>query len=185
MNDSVTSQTDAQFGSLDALRRGDIEFDQARPLCRGCSQQDRCQLGIEVGRDDSIDGVSGTVTFPMWCEGGPGVVHGGMTLAALDEVSGLVHTSAGILAVTAGLNALFHRPVPVSTALAVTARLTGVSEDGSRRYSQAEIIRGDGKLLAEAAGEFVVRDPQQHFSRAATVNETAQSGNEPTPAQEY
>ncbi len=180
MSENVTEQTNAQFGVPGGAFGGAMSSSaMSGRYVVDAPPTTAASLGWRLAATTSNNGVSGSITFPKWCEGGPGVVHGGMALAALDEVSGLVHTSAGILAVTAGITARFRRPVPVATTLSVVARLTGASEDGSRRYTQAEIIRGDGKLLAEASGEFVVRDPQQHFVRAAATNESARSSPDP------
>jgi acyl-coenzyme A thioesterase PaaI-like protein len=166
MTDEIRAAVADQFGRL-----GNSPADE-KPmhiLCRGCSRQGTCQLGISLttGRPGDI---GGTVTFPARCEGGPGVVHGGMILAALDEVMGLVHAGSGVLAVTASAQAQFHRPVPVGTPLEISARLSATSADGSRRTTEAVIRRADGKPLASAKGDFVVRDPEKHFVRAAETH---------------
>jgi acyl-coenzyme A thioesterase PaaI-like protein len=93
-----------------------------------------------------------------------------MILAALDEVMGLVHAGDGVLAVTATTQSRFHRPVPVGTPLEISAQLMATSPDGTRRTTEAVIRRADGKPLASASGEFVVRDPEKHFVRAAQTH---------------
>lgn len=166
MTEDVRAAVADQFGQLGTAPADDAP---THILCRGCARRGACQLGISLttGRPDEI---SGAVTFPDWCEGGPGVVHGGMILAALDEIMGLVHAGAGVLAVTATAHAQFHRPVPVRTPLEISARLAATSEDGSRRTTEAVIRRADGKPLASASGDFVVRNPEKHFVRAAETH---------------
>lgn len=151
-------------------RRVAEQYDGAkRVLCYGCSKANACQLGLTL-EAAGPDRIAGTVTFPDWCEGGPGVVHGGYTMAALDEIAGTVHAFAGILAVTSTFECVMHRPVPVGIALDVVGELVGISDDQRIRHARATIVRPDGKLLAEAAGRFVVRDPLTHFTRAAAAN---------------
>lgn len=150
----------SQFQQLQRIRSGELSFDDARIRCRACTARGHCQLGVRVTRDDAIDGVSGTVLLPDWCEGGPRTAHGGMVAAVLEEVLGLVHTSTGVLAVTVHLSTTFHRPVPVGQPLRVQARLTETHPDG-RRLAVATLATD--RLLAEGAGEFKARDPARHF----------------------
>ena len=169
MTEDVRAAVADQFGQLGKAPADDGADSPTHILCRGCAGRGTCQLGISL-TDGRPGDITGTVIFPAWCEGGPGVVHGGMILAALDEVMGLVHAGSSVLAVTATAQAKFHRPVPVRTSLEITARLAATSEDGGRRTAEAVIRRADGKPLASASGDFVVRDPEKHFVRAADTH---------------
>lgn len=166
MTDDIRAAVADQFGHIGKQGAVKSTAPPLHVLCRGCTQEGRCQLGISL-TTGGVGQIAGTITFPARCEGGPGVVHGGMILAALDEVMGLVHAGDGVLAVTATTSAQFHRPVPVLTPLEISARLAATSADGTRRTTEAVIRRADGKPLASATGDFVVRDPEKHFVRAA------------------
>jgi acyl-coenzyme A thioesterase PaaI-like protein len=91
-------------------------------------------------------------------QGGPGIVHGGLVAAALDEACGLLATWHRFPTVTARLAVRFRRPVPINTDLAVTARVERV--EGSR----IEIVGTlDAKeTLAHAHGWFL-HVPLEHF----------------------
>src|SRR4051794_10652015 len=168
MTDDVLAAVADQFGHIGKPSAAEATS-PLHILCRGCASAGSCQLGISL-TTGGVGEISGTVTFPARCEGGPGVVHGGMILAALDEVMGLVHAGSGVLAVTATTSAQFHRPVPVETPLDISARLAATSADGARRSTQAVIRRADGKPLVSASGDFMVRDPDKHFVRAADTH---------------
>jgi acyl-coenzyme A thioesterase PaaI-like protein len=151
------------LADLPRIGRGELSFDTARVFCRGCSADRLCRLGLDLRRDEPARGVRGTVVFPEWSEGGGGAVHGGMVMAALDEILSAVHLSAGRLGITVTFAASFHRPVPITTTLTVRGWLT--SETGDRSRVEGSISSGKG-VLASASGDYVVRDPVGHYTRA-------------------
>jgi acyl-coenzyme A thioesterase PaaI-like protein len=94
-------------------------------------------------------------------QAGPGIVHGGLVAAALDEACGLLATWYRFPAVTARMFVRYRRPVPINAELAVAAWLT--SSHGRRIHVDAELRAGaDGDLLAEARGAFL-HVPLEHF----------------------
>lgn len=157
-----------RFGVLRKIRDGSVSFDDARIFCQACHERGECQLGISLRRNDRINGVSGTVTLPRHCEGGPGVAHGGMVLAVLEEAIGSVHTSSGLLAVTVTMEAAFLGPVPVMRPLRLWGSLMDTHDDGRRRIAHAAIE--SERVLATAVGKSKVREPNQHFSPAVERN---------------
>jgi len=95
----------------------------------------------------------GKVRVDLWVtpdyEGYPGVVHGGIIAAILDECGGRAHMmESGRFLVTAQLNVRYRLPVPTETKLIV------IGEAGDRRgrvsYAHSEIQNLDGEILAEA-----------------------------------
>ena len=56
-------------------------------------------------------------------QGGPGLAHGGLVSAALDEACGLLATWYAFPAVTARMFVRFRRPVPINTELLLRARI--------------------------------------------------------------
>ena len=92
-------------------------------------------------------------------QGGPGLVHGGLVAAALDEACGLLATWYRFPTVTARIFVRYRRPVPINTELLARAELT--SERGRRLRVAAQI--GDGnEVLAEARAAFL-HVPLEHF----------------------
>jgi len=92
-------------------------------------------------------------------QAGPGLVHGGLVAAALDEACGLLATWYRFPAVTARIFVRYRHPVPIKTQLLVRARL--VSERGRRLHVDGELTDGND-VLAEARAAFL-HVPLEHF----------------------
>jgi acyl-coenzyme A thioesterase PaaI-like protein len=99
------------------------------------------------------------VTFGVHHQGGPGIVHGGIVAAALDEACGLLATWHRFPTVTARFAIRYRLPVPIGRALRVTSLVT--AERGRRIEIAAELRDGEA-LLAEADGAFL-HVPLEHF----------------------
>jgi acyl-coenzyme A thioesterase PaaI-like protein len=99
------------------------------------------------------------VTFREHHQGGPGIVHGGVVGAALDEACGLLATWHRFPAVTARFAIRYRRPVPINRTLQIAARVTA---DRGRRIEIGAELRDGDELLAEADGAFL-HVPLEHF----------------------
>ncbi len=89
------------------------------------------------------------ISIPKEYEGYPGVVHGGIVAAILDETGGRAHmTEPTIFMVTAQLNVRYRKPVPSGSRLEVI----GIAGERRGKVSHAHSeIRGEkGEVLAEA-----------------------------------
>ena len=88
-------------------------------------------------------------SVPAQYEGYPGVVHGGIIAAILDETGGRAHMVDPFkFMVTAQLNVRYRKPVPSETPLIILGRA------GNRRgrvaHAQSEIMNLEGDVLADA-----------------------------------
>jgi acyl-coenzyme A thioesterase PaaI-like protein len=92
-------------------------------------------------------------------QAGPGLVHGGLVAAALDEACGLLATWYRFPTVTGRLFVHFRKPVPINTELLIRARLEG--ERGRRIDVEGEIVDG-ADIFAQARAE-LVHVPLEHF----------------------
>ena len=99
------------------------------------------------------------VTFAPHHQGGPGIAHGGIVGAALDEACGLLATWHRFPAVTARIAIRYRRPAPINRTLLITSRVTA---DRGRRIEIAAELRDGDELLAEADGVFL-HVPLEHF----------------------
>jgi acyl-coenzyme A thioesterase PaaI-like protein len=99
------------------------------------------------------------VTFAPHHQGGPGLAHGGVVGAALDEACGLLATWHRFPTVTARISIRYRRPVPINRAVLLRSRIT--AERGRRIEVAAELVDGD-ELLADASGTFL-HVPLEHF----------------------
>lgn len=95
----------------------------------------------------------GKVRADLWLtceyEGYPGVVHGGIIAAILDECGGRAHmVELDRFMVTAQLNVRYRKPVPTETDLVV------IGEAGDRKgrvsYAHSEIQNPAGEIFADA-----------------------------------
>ncbi len=125
--------------------------DSPRRWCYGCGEANPEGLQIEF----AVEGTTAVGRFQARTlhQGFPGLVHGGITAAALDEAMGWAVFAAGIWAVTARMEVRYRRPLPLDQELTVRGEVT---RDRGRRLEVAAAIRSvEGRLLAEANAVFV------------------------------
>ncbi|HEU5322016.1 MAG TPA: hotdog fold domain-containing protein, partial [Methylomirabilota bacterium] len=109
-------------------------LDSPRRWCFGCGEANPEGLHIQF----QIEGRRATGEFearPVH-QGYPGVAHGGIAAAAIDEAMGWAMYAAGAWAMTARLEVKYRRPLPLGEPLEVTA----------------EVLKDRGRWL-EAEGE--------------------------------
>ena len=128
------------------------------PACWGCG---RNAAGIELPlpEREGIEEYEAWLAFDERHQGGPGIVHGGLVAAALDEACGLLATWYRFPTVTGRLFVNYRRPVPINTELLVRATVEGSS--GRRIRVRGELLDGD-EPLAEARAAFL-HVPLEHF----------------------
>ncbi|MDT3399996.1 PaaI family thioesterase [Streptomyces sp. B1866] len=140
--------------------------------CFGCgtSQPHGLHLRAVAG-----EGVSLTAEFTVRPEhqGAPGLAHGGVLAAALDESLGALNWLLRVISVTGRLETDFLRPVPVGAVLHLEARATAVA--GRRIFTTATGRLGgpDGPVAVRADAVFV-EVKLDHFiehGRAEEINE--------------
>lgn len=105
--------------------------------------------------------VTAEYSVPRKYEGYPGIVHGGIVAAMMDEVTyrAVMRGDPPRFVVTARLNMRYRKPVPVETPLRMTGR---VVEDKGRVVTAAGELFGPGEvLLAEA--EVVLMEVDRAF----------------------
>ena len=92
-------------------------------------------------------------------QGYPGVVHGGIVTAMLDETLGRVAIAAERWMVTGRINIRFRQPIPLGETLTVVGEVVA----WKKRVLEArgEIRLADGQVGAEATGTFLEIPPEQ------------------------
>ena len=128
------------------------------PACWGCGAAPggiRLPHPVEPGAKE----YEAWFAFDERHQGGPGLAHGGMVAAALDEACGLLATWYRFPTVTARIFVRYRRPVEINAELLIRARLE--SERGRRLRVRGEIVDG-GDVLAEARAAFL-HVPLSHF----------------------
>jgi uncharacterized protein (TIGR00369 family) len=89
-------------------------------------------------------------------QGYPGLLHGGISSAILDETIGravMIRHPQDAWGVTVELSVKYRRPVPVGTELRVLGRVT---KDGRRFFEgSGELLLPDGRVAVEATGRYM------------------------------
>lgn len=106
------------------------------------------------------DGVEMTGHFSRFHVGGNHAVHGGVLPLLFDHLFGMVSHAAGRpISRTAFLHVDYRKVTPTDAPLAVRGCVT--STEGRKAFVAAELLDGDGAVLAEANGLMVRLLPGQ------------------------
>jgi acyl-coenzyme A thioesterase PaaI-like protein len=119
--------------------------------CFVCGRENGLGLKARWVSDRSTREARSQLVIPEHFNGYPGVVHGGIITALLDEGmarSVLIDGGFDDLLVTAKLEVVFRRPTPTDTPVTVVARLT--RRVGNRAIAEAELRLADGTVTARA-----------------------------------
>lgn len=109
-------------------------------------------IGLHLTYEFDNEEARAKITIDDVYGGYPGVVHGGIVTALLDEIMAKTIENLGIWAVTAKLEVHFRRPTPVNTPLVLTGKMV----KGKTRLfrTEARLTLEDGTPLAEATAVF-------------------------------
>ena len=120
--------------------------------CFGCGPGHPSGLRVRCFR--TAEGVAAPIVIAPAYAGPPGVAHGGIVAAYLDEVlGGAVVRATGRVAVTGELTVRFVHPVPIATPLLGLGRL--VADHGRYVDVEARLLEfGSERLLATGRGRF-------------------------------
>ena len=149
---------------LARIRAGEVErapgaLPPHYPTCFGCGPQAQAGLHLVVRRDG--DEVVTEHVFTAAQSGAPGIAHGGMVSALVDDLLGyalyLVHEPG----VTRRLEVDFLRPVLVGTPYAVRGRVD--RHDGRKVFTSCEGTAPDGTVAFRATALFIAV-PVEHFA---------------------
>jgi acyl-coenzyme A thioesterase PaaI-like protein len=128
------------------------------PACWGCGDNPNglhLPLPAEVGGTE----YEAFFAFDERHQGGPGIAHGGLVAAALDEAVSLLATWHSFPAVTARIFVRFRHPIPINTELSIVAHLDQAR--GRRLHIDAAITDGAETFAECRAGMLHV--PLEHF----------------------
>ncbi|MDO0925340.1 PaaI family thioesterase [Streptomyces sp. TG1A-8] len=122
--------------------------------CFGCGPAQPHGLHLEVRAGAGVR-LTAEFTVRPAHQGAPGLAHGGVLAAALDETLGSLNWLLRTIAVTGRLETDFVRPVPVGSTLHLAAEVTAVA--GRKIYCTAtgRVDAPDGPLAARADALFV------------------------------
>ncbi|MDP9285333.1 MAG: PaaI family thioesterase [Actinomycetota bacterium] len=128
------------------------------PACWGCGANPN-GLHLPSPATDGLELYEAFFSFDERHQGGPGIAHGGLVSAALDEACGLLATWYAFPAVTARMFVRFRKPVPINTELLIRARIDDAR--GRRIHTTGAIT--DGALVLAEARVALLHVPLEHF----------------------
>jgi len=133
--------------------------------CFGCGAEQPAGLHMTVTAGEGLT-VVGDLLVSEHHQGAPGLAHGGLLSAAVDEVLGSLNWLLDGPAVTGRLECDFRRPVPVGAQLRIHAEVVGVQ--GRKIFTRAigRLDAGEGRIAISAAAMFV-HVPLEHFLKYA------------------
>ena len=135
--------------------------------CFVCGRENPVGLKVKWDEHPEAGEIRATVTIPEHFNGYPGVAHGGIVGAILDETAGrsiLMDGGFDDLMVTAKLEVIYRRPTPTGVPLRAVGRLVRRSDD--RAEAKAELQLPDGTVAARGT-VLLARPPAEIAERWA------------------
>lgn len=137
------------------------ELPPHQPNCFGCGPRNQAGLHLRCHLTD--DGVAGRFMLTAAHEGGPGIAHGGVVAAVLDDLFGFLLYRTGKPMVTVRLEIDYRRPITLDTEYDARAHIE--SQEGRKVWCAGALLGDDGIVVAEARGLFL-QVGFEHFLRA-------------------
>ncbi len=142
----------------------------ARRYCFGCGDLNPAGLQLKF----RFEGNKAVADFlPQERHRGyPGLMHGGVTSAALDEAMGWAMYGLGVWAVTGKMEVKFRQPLPLQQKMTVSGEV--IRNRGRWLEVRGEIRSEDGRLMAESHGLFMrlseerVRELEETYAEGQT-----------------
>ena len=167
------SRAGAQSRGADGAMGGMADFVYVSPIV-GFSNPIAPPFRFEI--DETARVARGRGAFGRVHEGGPGIVHGGLLAAAVDELLGMATILSGEPGMTGRLTMRYHHPTPILEELEMTARLDRV--EGRRLFLSCDVHAGDLRTASADAvfiivgGEKFARlDERRREKESAEANE--------------
>ena len=95
---------------------------------------------------------------PMFFEGGPSKVHGGIIAALMDEAQGALCYHLGHFVMTDHLSIDYKKAIPVQQEIRIRARLSAVRK--KKLYSKAYIYSSNKELMASSRARWYLFSPR-------------------------
>jgi len=150
--------------------------------CFGCGPDHPTGLHLSLTAGEGLT-IHAELYVTEHPQGAPGLAHGGLLAAAIDEALGAVTWLLRVPVVTVHLETDYRQPVPVGSTLLLDAECYAVA--GRKIYSRATGCLADEKgepgPIAVSARSVFVSVPLEHFrdhGRAADIDNFVASHNE-------
>ncbi len=139
--------------------------------CFGCGPECSGGLHVELIAGEGLS-VTGRFVVGDGHQGAPGIAHGGILAAVMDELLGSLNWMLMAPAVTIELTTRFRRPAPVDAVLYLAANVIAVSDGTVHSSGEARLGGPDGEVAVAAKGLFR-QVPADHFRRHGRPSDVA------------
>lgn len=122
-------------------------------MCFICGRQNQVGLKLDFYEDPDSGQVTAEFGVPEAYQGYPGVVHGGIVAAILDETAGravMLHRSDDDLMATLRLTVRYRRPTPTETPLKAVGWVERMTGTGARVAGEIRLADGTVTATCEA-----------------------------------
>jgi len=142
----------------------------ARRYCFGCGDLNPAGLKLEF-RFEGNKAVADFLPQDKH-QGYPGLMHGGVMAAALDEAMGWAMYALGAWAVTGKMEVKYRQPLPLHQKATVSGEI--IRNRGQWLEMRGEIRSEEGRLMAESYGLFMrlpeekVRELEETYAEGRT-----------------
>jgi acyl-coenzyme A thioesterase PaaI-like protein len=142
----------------------------ARRYCFGCGDLNPAGLKLEF-RFEGNKAVADFLPQDKH-QGYPGLMHGGVMAAALDEAMGWAMYALGVWAVTGKMEVKYRQPLPLHQKATVSGEV--IRNRGQWLEMRGEIRSEEGRLMAESYGLFMrlpeekVRELEETYAEGRT-----------------
>jgi uncharacterized protein (TIGR00369 family) len=136
--------------------------------CFGCGGNNEAGMRLVFDLDFDAKRTRGRFVLGPNYAGGAGFAHGGIIAVVLDEAMGKLSKLTEEKAVTAEMNVIYRKPVPVDREIVVEGWQE--EEKGRNRFRVGEIRDAAGTLLARGTARFVAID-QEHFEKVRAAQQ--------------
>jgi uncharacterized protein (TIGR00369 family) len=132
-----------------------LNADLDKGFCFGCGRNNPIGLKLKFTRDG--DTIRTEFTPDRTHQGWPGLLHGGILGALLDEAMSNIAYATGSMCLTASINIRIRQPIKIEVPLVITARIT---HQGRRLIeTEGQVCLKDGTVIAEStAKQFVAQN---------------------------
>ena len=137
-------------------------------LCYACGSANERGLHMAFRREG--DRTICEYTPCAYQQGYPGRMHGGVVSTLIDESMGWAVYHAREWGATARLNIRYRQPVALDQTLRIEAWIT--KNRGRLMELRAEVLGGDGRLLAEGDGVFMKLDGEMSREMSDLARQT-------------
>ncbi|MGE5389691.1 MAG: PaaI family thioesterase [Deltaproteobacteria bacterium] len=131
--------------------------------CFICGRENEVGLKMDFYNDNEAKQVRSQIIIPEHFNGYPGVAHGGIIGAILDETSGravMLDGNKDDLFVTTKLEVKYRKPTPTEEPLTVIGWI--IRRDRTRAKVAAELRRADGTVTAQCHAT-VIKPPAAYL----------------------